>query len=181
MKEELSDREKKVFSQLDREKKPAPELETRIIRKLKSEQLIKTTYDMKAYLKWAAIIAAIIAAYFLGDYSPQAKQEMSYMFILQEDEGFQPGDPNDMFQEYHNWMLAIDEKGIQIDGQELKNEAVLVGTDQKIDYLEGEGTSRVTGYFVLNATSLDEAIEIAQENPHIKYGGTIQVKEFMIR
>ena len=184
MKEELSDQEKKIFSQLEREKPPEPALEGRIINKLKSEDLIKTTYDMKAYLKWAATVAVIIVAYFLGAYSQKGdpvNQEMAYMLILQEGEGFQPGEPTEMFNEYRNWMHSIDEKGIQITGQELKNQAVLISSKEDVDYLEEHETNRVTGYFVLNTSSLEEAIAIAQDNPHIKYGGTIQVKEFMIR
>jgi len=184
MKEELSDQEKKIFSQLEREKPPEPALEGRIINKLKSEDLIKTTNDMKAYLKWAATVAVIIVAYFLGVYSQQAdpvKQEMAYMLILQEGAEFQPGEPTEMFTEYRDWMFSVDEKGIEITGQELKNQAVLVSAGQGIDYLEEAADGRVTGYFVLNAASLDEAIAMARDNPHIKYGGTIQVKEFMIR
>jgi len=181
MKEELSDQEKKIFNQLEREKQPEAALERRIINKLKSEHLIITTYDMKAYLKWAATIAAIIVAFFLGGYSQQENPEMAYMLILHEGEGFQPGEPTEMYNEYRNWMHSIDEKGIQINGQELKNEAVMVSSNRNINYLEGNENNRVTGYFVLNAASLDEAIAIARDNPHIKYGGTIQVKEFMIR
>jgi hypothetical protein len=136
---------------------------------------------MKKVLLWAAVVASVITAYFIGDYSPQNESLYNYMIILQEDENFQPGDPMEMFTEYRDWMIAMNEQGVQITGQELKNESVLVSPEDEPVYFEGETEPKVTGYFIFNASSMDEAIEVAKQSPHTRYGGTIQVKEFMIR
>ena len=135
---------------------------------------------MKTWMKWAAVFAAVVGAYFLGTYSSNTQSEMSYMMILMEDENFQPGEPMAMFTEYQDWMYAAREKGVEISGQELKDEATLIQSDNIIDN-PNIGNQKVTGYFVFNANSKEEAIKIVQLNPHIKYGGSIQLKEYMKR
>lgn len=42
---------------------------------------------------------------------------------------------------------------------------------------ESRTRSDVSGYFLVSATSYDEAIEIAQTSPHIRYGGTFEIRE----
>lgn len=40
-----------------------------------------------------------------------------------------------------------------------------------------EGTEIVTGYVVINAETIDEAVEIAKTNPIFKIGGSVEVRE----
>ena len=187
MKEELSAYEKKIFSQLKKEEMPSPELEKRLIRQLKSENLIKNTLTMNTYLKWAASIAAAVLIFFVGNMVGKRSSVISidpnlgYMLILHEDEKFQPGEPYEMFREYAQWMNNTFEKGISITGQELKNEATWIDAEKNVEHLTASATNKVTGYFVLEARSLEEALEVAKNNPHIKYGGSIEVKQYMVR
>ena len=187
MKEELSEHEKKIFAQLKRDEMPSPELEKRLIRQLKSENLIKNTLTMNTYLKWAASLAAAVVVFFAGNLVGKRSSaiaidpSLGYMLILHEDAKFQPGEPYEMFQEYAQWMNNTFEKGITITGQELKNEAAWVDSEKNVERLTASAASTVPGYFVLEATSLEEAIEVAKDNPHIKYGGSIEVKQYMVR
>lgn len=86
-----------------------------------------------------------------------------------------------MFQEYAAWMESTFQRGVNITGQELKNEAVIVDANQKLEYLDEGSQEKVTGYFILEAPSLELALEVAKDNPHLKYGGIIEVKEYMVR
>ena len=101
-----------------------------------------------------------------------------YMLLLHEDKDFAPGDQMEMFEEYKAWMENTFAKGIKITGQELKDEATLV-KGEELKTINSD--VRTTGYFLVEANSLDDAIKVAQENPHIKYGGSIEVKPYMVR
>lgn len=191
MKEELSNYEKKLFSRLKREEQPPAALERRIIDELKSNHLITSktkTYKMNTTLKWAASIAATVLLFFIGNYvgkqstAVQAiEPSRGYMLILHEDDLFKPGEPYEMYQEYAGWMENTMAKGIVMTGQELKNEAVIIDNQQNVKHLDETSARKTTGYFILEAESLEIALEVAKSNPHIKYGGTIEVKQYMVR
>jgi hypothetical protein len=38
------------------------------------------------------------------------------------------------------------------------------------------GRELVTGFFVIRARDYDHALELARQSPHLKYGGTIEVR-----
>ena len=181
MKEEESNMDQNLAGKLPREKDPPRQLEQAIVDRLENEGLIKKDKTMNTILKWAAIIAAVVGAYFLGNYSPETQPKLSYMLILMEDDNFKPGDPMVMFGEYRDWMIALDEQGVEITGQELKDEAILIEEGKEDMKLGGSDHVSVTGYFLFGADSKEQALKIAHDNPHIRYGGKIQLKEFMIR
>ncbi len=189
MKEELSNYEKKIFEQLKREGRPPSVLEKRIIKQLKSNDLIESNiYKMNTYLKLAVSVAAAVILFFIGNYMGKKSMDtqaidssMGYMLILHEDDQFKPGEPYEMYQEYASWMENTIKKGITLKGQELKNEAVMVDNQQSLEYLDEDTSGKTTGYFILEAKSLEVALEVARSNPHIKYGGTIEIKQFMVR
>lgn len=184
---EWTDREKQLFNSLSREASPPEELESAVSDKLRRSGFIKPeTHRLWTPLKWAATIVLAAASFYTGIIYQQNKTtlpmeinpNLGYMLILHEDESFNPGEPMEMFEEYSEWMESTMEKGVKIDGQELAVNAVKVssrGTDVP------DGSDRVTGYFILEANSMDEAVAVARANPHIKYGGTIEVKPFMVR
>lgn len=185
----LSEEEKKLFQELARKQQPPAHLEKKIVQQLIQEGQIKKRTSMQVYLKWGASIAASILLFLSGMFygktssSPLAQIELSkgYMLLLHEDAQFNPGDPQKMFEEYEIWMENTFEKGVKITGQELKAEAVIVNHLGQANNFDQNAQKRTTGYFIIEASSLNEAVKVAQENPHIKYGGSIEVKPYMIR
>lgn len=186
--EELSAAEKKLFQELKREESPPRSLEKKIINELINQGEIKKTNNMNNYVKWAASIAALVLFFLGGMYFEKSsaahiveiEPTKGYILLLHEDENFRPGDPMAMFEEYKTWMETTFGRGVKIDGQELKNEATLVTRETQTPLLENE-VERTTGYFILEASSYEEAVAVAMENPHVKYGGTVEVKPFMVR
>ncbi len=184
----LSEAEKKLFGALEREKTPPKRLEKNIVGQLQKEGLIKRSITMNNYLKWTASIAASILLFFGGMFYEQSKTNTmveieptkGYMLLLHEDANFNPGDPMAMFEEYKTWMENTFERGIKITGQELKNEATIVKSNSRNE-VGDQADVRTTGYFILEANSLEEAIQVAEENPHVKYGGSVEVKPYMVR
>jgi hypothetical protein len=183
--DQLSEKEKQLFEQLNTALSPPDHLLRNTVKRLKEENLIKTKpYTMKTYVKWAASVAAAIVIFYIGRFSAQGvviDPNKGYMLILHEDEQFKPGDPNEMFKEYGSWMINTFAEGVAITGQELANEAAIVDSEKNVEFLDAQAIGKVTGYFILEANSLEEALEIAKDNPHIKYRGSIEVKKYMVR
>ena len=185
--DKLSNNERRLFDQLPRTKEPPRSLEKNILNKMKKEGLLAEKANRQVYWKWSMSLAASILLFISGIYFERINtSEMieieptkGYVLLLHEDNRFSPGDPMEMYTEYNTWMTETFEKGVKITGQELKEEAVLV--DQGGQTSTASAERRTTGYFILEAENLEMAVQVAQKNPHIKYGGTIEVKPYMVR
>lgn len=187
-KDNLTPEEKKLFESLKQEAEPPKLLEKNIISQLETKGLIKsrTSFKIVPLLQWAATIALAIACFFGGKYYQQQNTKVmtsiepakGYILLLHEDNRFQPGEPLAMFQEYGQWLQNTAQKGVKITGQELKVESVLVSNEG----VQDQNTERrTTGYFLIEAPNLAEALKVAETNPHVKYGGIVELKPFMVR
>ena len=187
MKEDhLSDAEKKLFKGLSSSIIPPKDLEKRVIAQLINDGQINKSPTMNTYIKWVAAIAASVLLFLGGMYfgksnSINIEPTLGYMLLLHENQEFQPGDAMEMFEEYSAWMNNTFKRGVKITGQELQNDAAIISNKFPVKYLDGSQDSRTTGYFILEAQSLEDALAVAQENPHVKYGGTVEVKSFLVR
>lgn len=183
--EQLTPEEKRAFETLVSSAPPPTSLEYKIIAQLKEEGLIKKQTTMNVYLKYATAVAASLIIFLTGNYigkqsSPTEINPLNgYIMILKEDHNFTPGEPMQMFKEYAAWMNNLYDQGVKITGQELKNEAIRVSAlgPEKL----GGDEDKITGYFIIEAKSEAEAMKIVNANPHLKYGGIIELKEFMNR
>lgn len=181
--DELSPMEREVFERLRQPVQPDIQLEERVVNRLKQEGLIRKNREWVSWvLKIAASVALLAAGIFIGKiiYRPmEAQSQFNYMLVLYEDGRFKPSNPEEMFAEYSIWMTGIEEQGVTIDGQEMKSTSLFLESDGSHEAADNE--RRVGGYFVIKANSMDQALKIARDSPHLKYGGSIEVKEFMIR
>lgn len=185
--DELTQEEKAAFQALARNEQPPSGLEDRLVDLLKDEGLIKQNRTMNTYWKYLAGLAASVLIFFAGNLLGRQSANtvaidplQGYMMILKEDAGFQPGDPMEMFQEYASWMNGLAEKGVKITGQELKDSAWQV-TKSHTETMGSEAATRTTGYFLIQAKTEAEALAVVKDNPHLKYGGVIELKAFMNR
>ena len=62
--------------------------------------------------------------------------------------------------EYRGWARDLRAENVVIDGVKLKS-----------------APSPLSGYFMIRARDLDEAKRIAASCPHVRHGGTIEVRE----
>ncbi len=174
---ELSEQEKGLYEKLKGIKPPIG-MEEETISKLKSEGLIQSQNKIIWVYRIAASLAFFVLGYTVYPYlNRNDNPTYNYMLVLYEDSNFNPESPEVMFNEYSNWMQSIYQNGMAIDGQEMKPSSMLLDGIEVRNNL----TKTVGGYFVLRASSQEEAIEVARSSPHLKYGGTIEVKEFMLR
>jgi hypothetical protein len=72
--------------------------------------------------------------------------------------------------EYRNWAIGLRKAGADIRGEKLKPEGRRLGS-------AGPGEAPLGGYFIVSAKDWSAAMEIARSCPHLKHGGTIEVRE----
>lgn len=85
-----------------------------------------------------------------------------------------------------NWLKSIQEKGIVVNlGGTMPPIPEMAGTIYADGtFKEGafmEVSNFLTGYLVEEATSLEAAKEIANTNPIIKAGGSVEIREIILR
>ena len=77
-------------------------------------------------------------------------------------------------QEWGAWIAGLAEKGVYDSGFPLEWTATAVTKDSATDHPLDEVD--VGGYMMINAASLEDAIEIARQAPNVALGGTIIVR-----
>ena len=172
---DLTPREKKALEQLSRSQIPPATLEDKVVNNLKNNNLImKESWLKSRTLKIIGGIAAslllFLAGYQLGQ--PAATSGNQYMLLLHEKEGTIPPNQVEIVFEYATWMLGLIAQGHSMTGSELNPGGKWVGTR---DYAREEDI--ISGYFMVEAGSLEEAAKISETSPHLKYGGSIEIRE----
>ena len=86
------------------------------------------------------------------------------------------GDPltQEYMQEWGAWIAGLMERGVYDSGLPLEWTAKAVTKDNVTDHPLDEVD--VGGYMMINAASLEDAIEIARQAPNVALGGTIIVR-----
>lgn len=106
-----------------------------------------------------------------------------YMLILFEHESaYDDFSPEDMQQEIQVHMKWIEELGDHyLGGEPLEKKAKTVKGKEKVltdgPYIESK--ELVSGYYLIQGDSLEEASEIAKGCPVLRLGGTVEVREIM--
>lgn len=181
--------------------KAPPSLRKETVRAARERGLLKgMTMNSRRLWFAAAAIAAFLVGYGLGGRSagrpevimesskseapPAAAAGPQYALMLFENNSYQtPAGEAEMearIGEYTNWARTIAEAGRFITGEKLSDEgrwcrieggAMAVATPA-IDPARGA----LAGYFVVGAGSFDEAMELAKGCPHLKYGGSVEIR-----
>ena len=83
--------------------------------------------------------------------------------------------------EYVAWATRIQEQGQLIDGRKLRDEAgkILRKSGENMSVVDGpffESKEVLGGFYVLDAPSYEAATELCVDHPHLKYGGSIELR-----
>jgi len=175
---ELTPGEVEAFENLPKENIPPKILEDNTIKALKSKRLIMNTNLFRKY--WRPVAAAILffvignlsASWFADLDQVQIANSSRFILMLHEDDNFRGN--NELSEEYYQWLLGIKEQERSITGEELD-----YGAHWLNDNNEVSGTDLVTGFFILEANSMEEAVKISKTSPHLKYGGRIEVRKII--
>ena len=146
---------------LPRETPPPPELEQRIVDDLRARGLVRP--HRRRWLPYAAAAALLIVGFLAGRFDlPRPAPPRSFAHVLHESPT-RAGDSHDA--EYIAWSR----NDFVLGGHELAPDSRVLGTTPPT----------VAGFFIIAADSLDRAAEIARTCPHVRYGGTIEVREIV--
>ena len=83
------------------------------------------------------------------------------------------------YNEYSRWYQAALTRGEMVAGEKLSSDgSVLLTGGPQGDARAGRArSSTIEGFFLINASSDEEAERIASDCPHIRYGGAIEVRK----
>jgi hypothetical protein len=105
------------------------------------------------------------------------------LFLLEDARYQQPRGESalmDRIHEYGGWARSLKQTGRFVTGEKLSDEGRLCRKDNGAIAVT-TGVSRgaegaLAGYFLIGAKSFEEALTIADGCPHLKYGGTVEVR-----
>jgi hypothetical protein len=94
---------------------------------------------------------------------------------------YSPEEIEAVIAEYIAWRHKIEADGHYVGGEKLSDEGGkrLSMTDGALRVTDGpytEAKEVIGGYFTISAADYDEAAQIAGDCPHLKYGGTIELR-----
>jgi hypothetical protein len=95
-----------------------------------------------------------------------------------ENPDLSPAEMQAHVRKWYEWADALAAKGYQLKGQPLENNGRTIrGKDRVVtDGPYAETKDLVTGSMVVTATSLDEAVDLAQGCPVFELGGSVEVR-----
>lgn len=172
------------INSLEHELQPAPGLEERIVKGLQREGLIRSGLPTQARLLHP-VLAAVAALVFLATgmllqnfrqiSSSNSMSENTYVVFLKKGHEYKEArnekERRERIEQYRNWARDIKQKGVAISGTKLRDEIHFLGRGPTVKESE-----IVSGYFLIDAGSLQEAIRLSRTCPHLLYGGAIEVR-----
>jgi len=192
--EGLSATESTLLRSLAQGPQPSPGLEDRVVSELKRRGLVRAQGG--AVMKAVRIvgIAAGLAVTFAGGMvagrreassgrlkqpaaAAQGEQFMLLMFSRKAPAGARPAEPA-IISEYRDWARARQAEGRLVGADKLSAVTrVVTRHEGQTSIAKSAETDRALGgYFTITARHVDEAVEIAQTHPHLKYGGEVEVR-----
>jgi len=96
--------------------------------------------------------------------------------------GLTPKEVESVIAEYQAWGQRMASEGKLVSGHKLTDEGGrhLQKRGSEILVTDGpfaEAKEVLGGYYIVNAASYDEAVEIAKTGPHLRYNGRIEVRK----
>lgn len=174
-----------VLDGLRRRPEPPPALEDRVVAALAAEgRLGSRAPARRRWLGQLAALAASGAAFVLGRASasgPPAAGDgrARWMFLLYEDEGYAAPTADEAearVQEYVAWARALARQARYVDGAELAPGAAVVAPPGRAPRDPRSEGPQLAGYFVVGATDLADARQLAESCPHVRYGGSVVIR-----
>jgi len=176
---------------LPREAAPPPKLEDRVVAELHRTGLLRAHGErfrsmlLRSALAAAACVALFVAGWLAGsrrEAGPAPEGQPSYALLLRAGPDYRPGteaDEQQRVKEYGAWARRLHEAGVAVRGEKLRDDTrTLVARDRTVVLVEGPPgeTDPVLGFFLIQANSLEQALDIARGCPHLRHGGTIEVR-----
>ncbi len=186
---ELTNEEREALARLPREATPPPGLEDATVGALAERGLLRRgTRGRRRPIEWglaaAAAVALFAGGFLVGQRGGQVPAGDLPRFVLLLYEGPEyrstpPGQEQDRVREYSEWARERGAKGELEAGEKLRDDPdrVIRPDGSVAADAPGSGATRLAGFFLIRATDDHAALEIARSCPHVRYGGSIVIRE----
>ena len=190
--DELNPAERQALKSLSREKAPPAILEERVVASLKELKLVRLSPAFwrrrgpQIGLAVAASLLIFVGGIVIGmnwtARQPTANSPQFMLVLLAETEPQRPRSSEEIMsivREYGDWARQLRRDGVRVQGEKLKREArMLRAVDGRTLSDDRPADQKaIAGYFVIEAQDFNHAVKIASGCPHLKYGGTIEVRQ----
>jgi hypothetical protein len=193
--DELSAEERRALDGLAREKPPPTLLEERVVGALKRAELLRPAKNVRGLRtpRTGLAVAASLLLFVLGALAgarwgatPERRTGAAeFMLVLRSAAGQSPTPaPEEVRQrvgEYGQWAGRLRQQGVRVDGEKLRREARILrgiaGGAVVSEERSEAGQDAIAGYFLIEAQNYEQAVKVAEGCPHLKYGGTIEVRQ----
>jgi hypothetical protein len=105
----------------------------------------------------------------------------NYMLMLRgnwrEWDGLSAENMQKIMESYGDWVTSLKKEGRYKSGAALSEKSRLIKGDNVIDGPYAETKEAITGYFLIEADSHDQAVTIARGCPALRHGETVEVIE----
>lgn len=187
---DLTPEEQRAFEALSRHRIPPPHLEESIMNELSERGLLTPSASprKRQLFQLAAALVLLILGGAVGyviktgnDQQASLKPQNPLYVLLLHETPNRDENTAELVREYGQWAQGLFTGGRFVTGEKLRETGrVLTKSDGKIVISEAMRTNESSilgGYFIIEAQDYDEAVRIASDCPHLKYGGTIELRE----
>jgi hypothetical protein len=159
---------------------PPADLEGRTVERLRRAGLLRASGPSPRlwWLAAAAGVALFAAGLLVGSQASRpasAPATPSFILLLYDPvpspPALSPTEEGARVEEYRNWARSLRAEGLRIGGEHLTSESEWLGPTAG----RAEGLV-LGGYFVVSTRNYAAALAVARTCPHLKHGGTIEVR-----
>jgi hypothetical protein len=177
--DELTPEEAKAMRSLAEGGMPPRALERATVARLKERGLLagrRRSRSLWLLAAAAAGIALFCAGVLVGHRRPEGPSSAAgprfvlFLYDAPSEPELTDAQMQERVSEYRNWAIGLRQTGADIRGEKLKTEGRRLGS-------ASPGEAPLGGYFIVSAKDWTAAMEIARTCPHLKHGGTIEVRE----
>jgi hypothetical protein len=160
-----------------------PALEAATLARLRAEGLVRRPARRAALpriLAAAAALALFAAGLAVGRRTVQRGTAIAadsvprfvlFLYDAPEEPAMSDAQMQQRVSEYRDWAIGLRRRGATIQGEKLRRGAI-----ERLGPA-APGEAPLGGYFVISAKDWDAAMEVARSCPHLKHGGTIEVRQ----
>ncbi|RPH49597.1 MAG: hypothetical protein EHM84_06320 [Lysobacterales bacterium] len=180
------DSDERKAAQIVRDVSPAPSLEDRVVARLGAAGLLKVHRDWRTVLlsRSTLAIASLVGGLGLGLAIASLKvgiadAQHAYVFLLDTTRtDVNPPDAAELVRRdraYAAWMASLERSGRLLSAVRLAPERMLVGAVER-----SESVPPASGVVIVQAANDSDARQLALASPHVRYGGTIEIRKKQI-
>ena len=132
-----------------------------------------------------SLMLSLVVGYGIGARSlavPDEQVDLEFLLLLREPMNPPPGvvlpSAADAVREYGEWATQLARRGLLISAEPLEDAGGvwLSGLGGAMSATDPGNAPTIGGFFLIRADDVESALETARESPHLKYGGTIELR-----